>query len=255
MSSFHKKAIVRAPGKSYINCVSTHPLKKTIDVEKAKAQHESFCKILKRIGLEVVRLDPDENYPDGCFVEDCAIIHEDIAVICNLKPRSRKGEEVAVEVILNSDKKIKNLSSSAILEGGNVLQTDKEIFVGISERTNNDAIDQLREILSMKITKIDLEKVIHLKEICSYLGHNVMLVSKDYREYLPLVDYDIIEVSPEEAYAANCLCCNDVVVAPKGYDRTIKEIKKRGLKVEVLETSEFEKGDGSITCLSIIFSA
>lgn len=253
MSSFHKQAIVRTPGKSYINCVSTHPLKKTIDVEKAKAQHESFCEILKRIGLEVVRLKPDEKYPDGCYVEDCAIIHKDIAVICNLNPPSRKGEEVDVEAILRSYKKIKYLSSSAILEGGNFLKTDKEIFVGISVRTNTDAINQLRKILPMKITQINLEKVIHLKEICSYLGHNVMLVSKDYSKYLPLVDYDIIEVSPEETYAANCLCCDNFVVAPKGYERTIKEIKKRGLKVVELETSEFEKGDGRITCLSIIF--
>jgi dimethylargininase len=253
MSSLNKQAIVRAPGKSYINCVSTHPLKETIDVEKAKSQHESFCRILKRIGLKVKELEPDEKYPDGCFVEDCAIIHKDIAVICNLKPLSRKGEEVDVEAFLGSHKKTKKILPPAVLEGGNVLQTDKEIFVGISERTNTEAIDQLRKILPMKITRIDLEKVIHLKEICTYLGQNVMLVSKDYLKHLPLADYEIIEVSPEEAYAANCFCYNKVVVAPKGYDRTIKEIKKRDFEVIELETSEFEKGDGSITCLSIVF--
>lgn len=253
MSSLHKQAIVRAPGKNYINCVSTHPLKETIDVEKAKAQHESFCKVLERIGLKVKELEPDEKYPDGCFVEDCAIIHENIAVICNLKPPSRKGEEIDVKAILSDHKKTKELSSTAILEGGNVLQTDKEIFVGISERTNTEAIDQLRKILPMKITRIDLKKVFHLKEICTYLGQNVMLVSKDYLKHLPLADYEIIEVSPEEAYAANCFCYNNVVVAPKGYNRTIKEIEKREFKVIELETSEFEKGDGSITCLSIVF--
>lgn len=253
MYLFHKKAIVRPPGRSYINCLSTHPLKQTIDVDKAKAQHEFFCKMLERIGFELIRLKADENYPDGCFVEDCAVIDENIAVICRLGPNSRKGEERDVEKILNSFKEIRRISSPGILEGGNVLKTDKEIFIGVSERTNVSAINQLKGFLRKKTRQISLENVVHLKEICTYLGRNIMLVSKNYSEILPFRDYEVIEISPEESYAANCVSYGDFVIAPKGYKQTAKKMEKRGFKIIEMETSEFEKGNGGITCLALFF--
>ena len=253
MYLFHKKAIVRAPGRNYVNCLSTHPLKQTINVNKAKAQHECFCKILERIGFELIRLKTDENYPDGCFVEDCAVIDENIAVICRLAHNSRKGEEIDVEKIISSFKEIKRISSPGILEGGDVLKTDKEIFVGISERTNISAINQLKQFLHKKITQISLKNVIHLKGVCTYLGHNIMLVSKNYLEILRFTGYEVIEISPEESYAANCVAYKDLVIAPKGYKQAAEEIEKKGFKVIEVETSEFEKGNGGISCLALLF--
>jgi len=253
MSKFYKKVIVRPPSNSYINCISSHPLKQTIDVETAKMQHESFCAILQKLGLELIKLKPLENHPDGCFVEDCAIIYGDIAVICRLGHESRKGEEREIERILRKYKKIEKISLRAILEGGNVLKTEKEIFVGISKRTSINAINQLRKIVRRKITPIKLKNVIHLEQICTYLGYNIMLIAKKYLGMLPFSGYEIIEVNPEETYAANCLAYKDFVIVPKGYNQTIRKIKKKGFKIIEFETSEFEKGNGGITCLALIF--
>lgn len=249
-----KYAIVRTVPDSYDRCVRTSVEK--IDVDLARRQHAEYCNVLQSFGLKLFWIEGDNTLPDSCFVEDTAVIFGEKAVICNMKIESRFNEVVEVAKMLEKLKETYYIKSPATIDGGDVLKIEDKVFVGLSTRTNLHAVHQLGKILensNLEIVPVKIHNVLHLKSACTYLGNNYVILSKKHFDTEILRDYKKIVIPKEEEYAADCLAINGTILMAKGYPKTKRLIEKEGFFVKKLETSEFRKGEGALTCLSIIW--
>jgi len=246
-------AIVRPVPNSYDRCVRTNVEK--IDVALAKRQHAEYCRALQKFGLGLIWIKVDDTLPDSCFVEDTAVIIGEKAVICNMKIKSRVKEVVELANVLEKLKETYYIKPPATIDGGDVLTIENKVFVGLSTRTNLHAVRQLRKILEgndLEIIPVKIRNVLHLKSACTYLGSNWVILSKECFDTRKLQEYEKIVVPKGEGYAADCLAINGTVLMAKGCPETKKIIESEGFSVEEIEMSEFRKGGGALTCLSII---
>jgi dimethylargininase len=247
-------AVVRPVPTSYAHCVRTNV--ERIDVALARRQHVEYCRILQKLGLTLIWVGVDNSLSDSCFVEDTAVIFREKAVICNMKIKSRAEEVVGVANVLQKLKEIHHIEPPASIDGGDVLKIEDKVFVGLTTRTNMEAIHQLSKILensSEEIIPVKVHSTLHLKSACTYLGNDCVIVSRGHFDTHILQDYKKIVVPRGEEYAADCLGINETILMAKGYPKTKKLIEKEGFLVKELEVSEFRKGDGALTCLSIIW--
>jgi len=249
-----KHAIVRPVPDSYEDCVRTNVEK--INVTLAKKQHAEYCYALKQLGLKLIWVKGDNTLPDSCFVEDTAVIFGEKAIVCKMKTKSRVKEVVEVAKVLGKLKEIYYVKPPATIDGGDVLKIEDKVFVGLSARTNLCAINQLGQILeksNLEIVPVKVQNVLHLKSACTYLGNNYVILSKGHFDTGILEGFKKIVVPGGEEYAADCLAVNGKILMAKGYPKTKKIMEKEGYFVKELEVSEFRKGGGALTCLSIVW--
>jgi len=249
-----KYAIVRHVPDSYDRCIRTNVGK--IDVALAKRQHAEYCEALRKLGLELIWIEGDNTLPDSCFVEDAAVVFREKAIVCNMKIKSRVKEVVEVGKVLEKLKETYYIKPPATIDGGDVLKIEDKVFVGLSTRTNLHVIHQLRKIMensNLEIVPVKVHNVVHLKSACTYLGNNYVIFSKGHFDADILRDYKKILVPRGEEYTADCLAINGTILMSQGYPTTKKLIEKEGFFVKELEVSEFRKGEGALTCLSIIW--
>ncbi|MGB9713526.1 MAG: dimethylarginine dimethylaminohydrolase family protein [Candidatus Bathyarchaeales archaeon] len=249
-----KYAVVRPVPNSYDCCVRANA--ERIDVALAKKQHAKYCKALEELGLKLIWVKGDDSLPDSCFVEDTAIIIGEKAIICNMKVKSRAREVIEVAKVLEKLKGTHYIKPPATIDGGDMLKIENKIFVGLSGRTNLQAVQQLRKILNgcdVETVPVKIQNVLHLKSACTYLGDNHVILSMGHFDADMLRNYEKIVVPRGEEYAADCLAVNGTILMAKGYPKTKKMIEEAGFSVKELEMSEFRKGEGALTCLSIIF--
>lgn len=249
-----KYALVRPVPNSYDKCIRTNT--EGIDVELAKKQHMGYCKALENLGLKLLWARGDDTLPDSCFVEDTAVVFGEKAVVCNMKMESRRGEVVEIEKMLEKMKKVYCIEPPATIDGGDVLKIGKEVFVGLTARTNIYAVEQLRKILEndgFNIIPVKVDGVTHFKSVCTYLGNGYVVLAEGYFNADVFKGYNRLVVPPSEQYASNCLAVNGVVLMAKGYPKTRRLIEREGFTIQELEMSEFRKGEGALTCLSILW--
>ena len=260
MTKFNN-VIVRKPCKAVCDGITSAPELGQPIYEKALAQHEKYIEALKKCGVEVTVLEADERYPDSCFVEDPALITRKCAIITNPGAASRNGEKNeiigAVRKFFPEDK-IEYIKDPGTLEGGDVMMVGDTFYVGLSARTNAEGIRQLGEILNkygLECVQVPLEKVLHLKTGVNYLENNNMLVSGEFIDKPEFAKYNKIVIPEEEAYDANCIWVNGTVIVPEGYPAVLKAVQDAGYETLVVDTSEFRKIDGGLSCLSLRFWA
>ena len=252
----YTKAIVRTPGKSFIKGITTSGLGPP-DYQKALQQHRGYIQALQDCGLEVIVLEPDEDYPDSTFVEDPALITPKGAIITNPGAPSRKGEIKEIKEILQDYfSNLKEIREPGTVEGGDVMRVGSIYFIGLSERTNQEGANQLINILEgfgLSGTVVELEKVLHLKTGVSYLEEGTLLAAGEFLSRAEFKKYQILEISPAESYAANSLWVNGTVLVPAGFPQTEEKIQYAGYRTKVVDVSEFRKMDGGLSCLSLRF--
>lgn len=227
------------------------------DLQLALLQHRDYINALKSCGLEVTELGADENFPDSCFVEDTAVIADEVAVITNPGAESRKGEIHSIIPVLEKFRKLTFIQSPGTLEGGDVLQVEKHFYIGLTERTNEEGAHQLGAILSRfgyTYSLIPVTTALHLKSVVNYIGNNNLLASKEFLSHPAFNKFRSIEVADEELYAANCLHINGRLIIPKGFEGVKSKLLNLNYKIIELNMTEFEKMDGGLTCLSLRFS-
>lgn len=251
--------IVRKPCRALVDGISGGTYEGKPDYDKAVVQHAAYREALKKCGVEVTVLEADERYPDSCFVEDPALITSKCAIITNPGAESRKGEEKEIIGAVKkffSDDKIEFIKDPGTLEGGDVMMVGDHFYVGRSARTNEEGIRQLTEILAkygMTCSEVKLEEVLHLKTGINYLEDNNMLVSGEFVTKPDFEKFNKVEIPEDEAYAANCIWMNGTVIVPEGYPTVLKAVQDLGYKTLVVDTSEYRKVDGGLSCLSLRF--
>lgn len=251
--------IVRIPCSKVCDGITSAPELGKPVYEKALKQHEAYRKALAQCGVDVKVLPADENFPDSCFVEDVAVVTRKCAVITNPGASTRNHEvDTIKEVLLEyyDDSVIEKIKAPGTLEGGDVMMCGDTFYVGRSARTNEEGIRQFGEILGkygFTVIEVTLEEVLHLKTGVNYLENNNMLVSGEFVDKPEFASYNRIEIPVEEAYAANCIWMNGTVIVPEGYPAVLKAVQDAGYPVITVDTSEFRKIDGGLSCLSLRF--
>lgn len=245
-------ALVRKPGPDFVSAISGHPHKHQIDIERARDQHVHYVRGLQQAGVHVVTLATLENFPDSPFVEDTAVIFDRQALMCRMQAKSRRGEGESVANAIRNHREIAHLKPPATLDGGDVLMTDKTVYVGQSTRTNREAVEVLEEFCGKPCVPVPVCRGLHLKSAVSFLGNNRLVINPENVDTSAFKKFDWIEVDERNAYAANCLTLGKFVLMPAGFPDVADKIRVCGFTVIELEMSEFEKADGAVTCLSLI---
>jgi dimethylargininase len=250
-------AIVRRPCPAIVDGLSTSDLGKPI-YKIALQQHLQYIKALMACGLKVTILDPDNRYPDSTFVEDTALLTPRVAIITNPGAPSRKGEtkEIA-SVFCGFYKNLEYIESPGTVDAGDIMMVGSHYYVGLSERTNKKGANQVIEILEkyqLSGSLIPLENMLHLKTGISYLENNTFLATGEFIDHAEFKNFRVIPVDDDENYAANSIWINDCVIMPAGYPKTKKAVEQAGYKILTINTSEFRKIDGGVSCLSLRFT-
>ena len=249
-------AILRKPCKKISEGISSANLGKP-NYKRAVSQHENYAEVLRKCGLKLTILPANESYPDSTFVEDTAILTEKCAIITRPGAESRRGEIDSIEKVLPVFfDTIEYITASGTLDGGDVLRVEDHFYIGLSKRTNQDGADQLINILNKfgySGCKIENIPSLHLKSSIAYLHNNILLLSEDLKNHKEFQDFEQIIVPRDENYAANSIWVNNKIVIPEGYRSTRKQIEARGYETIPVDTSEFKKIDGGLSCLSLRF--
>lgn len=258
MNFTYDYAAVRPVPTSYAEYYNTKS--NPIDPSLARHQHDRYVRALEKCGLSVSRLPPADDQPDSVFIEDPAVVWDRRALITRPRP-PRDIEVSALEDFFTQTHEIERIRAPAYLEGGDVLHTSLETFVGLSGRTNAEGAKQLKDFLSSSdrpvvAVKIDSGDYLHLKSGATCIGGNLVLQAPGITDLSVFRDYDVISVPRSEWNAANALRINETVLVAEGYPRTAEKVTKtvdRGVDIELVDISEFEKGGGSLTCLSVLW--
>jgi len=257
------KALVRPPAANLCEGITSAGLGPPL-FERAVEQHSAYCEALERCGLQLIKLEPDPQYPDSTFVEDTAILVEgvednfqSVAVITRPGAESRRGEVTEIRSVLAGVcSQVFSIREPGTLDGGDVCQAGNHFFIGISERTNEAGAHQLVDILEpfgYSCSLIDIRGIdglLHLKSGMGSLGNNRVVITEALAQHMP-EDFELIRVPPDEDYSANCIKVNEYVLIPSGYRSLPATLRDLGYQVIELDMSEFQKMDGGLSCLSL----
>jgi dimethylargininase len=227
-----------------------------IDMELAGRQHAAYRAMLERAGARVVLLEGNARYPDAVFVEDTAVVLEEIAIITSMAEASRRDEPRAIEPELSKYRgEIVRIDAPATLEGGDVLRVGTTIFVGATARTNAAGMDALEAItrrFGYTLRRVRVAGCLHLKTAMTALPDGTLLVSPRFLDEGDVAGFEIVHVDEAEPDGANVALVGGRVLAAAAHPRTNDRIRARGLEVDAVDLSEFAKAEGCVTCLSIL---
>ncbi len=248
-------AITREIGAAIDRCELTHLARSPIDVARARAQHAAYEEQLRALGCTVRRLPEAPDLPDAVFVEDCAVVLDELAIIARPGAASRRPETAAVEQALAGLRPLNRIAAPATLDGGDVLRVGRTLFVGASSRTNDAAIAQLRgfvEPFGYRVVAVEVRGCLHLKSAVTEVAPRTLLVNRAWLAGEAFADFDRIDVDPGEPFAANALRVGDAIVYPAAFPGTRARLEARGLDVRAVDVSELAKAEGAVTCCSLI---
>ena len=250
-------AITRQVSASINNCELSFHARQPIDVAKAMAQHKAYEDCLAGLGVRIVSLPAEPELPDAVFVEDPAVVVDEVAVISIMGAPSRRPEASSLAEALSHYRPIKFLVEPATLDGGDVLRAGRFIFVGLSQRTNQEGIAQLSDMFRVydyQVQSVEVRGCLHLKSACSYIGHDTVLVNRSLIDAERFRGFELVDVPDEEPAAANALLVQDVVIIPASFPKTRALLEQRGFRVQTIDLSELQKAEAGVTCTSLIFN-
>jgi dimethylargininase len=265
------RAIVRPPAANFAEGLTTADLGAP-NYERALKQHEAYCAALEQCGLTLIRLAADSRYPDSTFVEDTAVLTEKCAVLMRPGAESRAGEVASIgEVVSDFYPLPVSIQPPGTVDGGDVCEAGNQLFIGISERTNEAGARQLAELLApfgYTHSLVDIRglsvmesvpgavatgSVLHLKSALAWLGDQRLAVIDAFADRTEFSTYELVRVNADEAYAANLVRVNDHVLVAAGYPAFAGALRELDCQTIELDMTEFQKMDGGLSCLSLRF--
>lgn len=248
-------ALTRKISPRFNECELTHIERTPINLDTARAQHAEYIQALVRLGCHVIELPEEPDLPDSVFVEDTAIILPEVAVITRPGADSRKPETESIARALSPYRLLAHLSAPATLDGGDALVLGKHIYVGLSTRSNAQAVEQLNDLLGKygyTVHGIELTDCLHLKTAVTRIDDKTLLINKQWADSSPFNGFDLIEVDASEPFAANCLPINGQILYPAAFPKTQRKLEEKGFRVINVRLDELAKAEGAVTCCSLI---
>jgi dimethylargininase len=249
-------AITREVSPSLAACELSFVARSPIDVERANAQHHAYQQALAQLGCAVQVLSAQPDMPDAVFVEDVAIVVDEVALMTRPGAPSRRAEGATVAEVLRMYRPLRAIEAPGTLDGGDVLRIGRRIFVGQSARTNADGVAQMRAVLAefgYTVQGVPIHGCLHLKSAVTALDDETVLLQPAWIDRTEFARYRTIEVDPSEEHAANVLRIGGTVVSPACFPRTHARIRAAGIEVVAIDVSELQKAEGAVTCCSLVF--
>jgi dimethylargininase len=248
-------ALTRALSPRISECELTYLDRKPIDYARAAAQHRAYEDLLVRHGCKLVHVDGTPEHPDGVFVEDAAVVLDEVAVITRPGAESRRGETASMARALEKYRPLQRIEAPGTIDGGDVLHVGHKLYVGGGQRTNDEGIAQLRDCLSRfgyEVIATDFRGCLHLKTAVTMLDEQTLLFNPDWIDAID--GFEMIAVDRDEPFAANVLRVGDVIIVGAEQPRTRALLERRGYNVATSAMSELLKAEAGLTCCSVIFA-
>jgi dimethylargininase len=250
-------ALTHRPCELLAHCQRTFVDAAAIDTALAADQHAAYCQTLEACGVDIRILEVNRDEPDCVFLEDTAVVLDEVAIICSMGTAARREESTRIEPVLAEYLPIERIELPATLEGGDVLRIGRTLLVGQSPRTNAAGIEALARIagrLGYRIRSVSVRGCLHLKTACTALPDGRLLVNPAWIDLAALRSYDVVHVPADEPWAANTLPIGRRVILPAEHPQTAELIARLGFEPCPVAISELAKAEGGVTCLSILIA-
>lgn len=248
-------ALTRPVPASIGECELTHLDRQPIDMARAVAQHASYLTALEALGCTIEELPRLDQMPDSVFVEDTAVVLDEIAIVTRPGAISRRGETATVAKALAHHRTVVTIEAPAMLDGGDVLTVGQQIYVGQSGRSNAAGFEQLRSAVARfgyRVDPVPLAGCLHLKSAATLVAPDTVLINPAWVEAGAFGALETMAVDPGEPFASNALLVGSRVLYPAAFTKTAARMEKRGITLRVLEAGELGKAEGGLTCCSIL---
>lgn len=248
-------ALTHLPSPRLAECQLTYVARDAIDLARALRQHAAYCRMLADCGASVVQLDVNQHEPDGVFIEDTAIVLDELAIVCRPGAESRRNEPAGVEAALAVHRPVARINAPATLEGGDVLRVGRTLLAGLSSRTNRAGIEQLAAIAGgcgYIVHPVPVNGSLHLKTACTALPDGRLLVNRRWLDTSGLEAFELLDVPAEDPWGANILLVDATICAAAEHVPTNDLLSRMGFALRTVELSEFAKAEGGATCLSVL---
>ena len=250
-------ALTRQVSPQIGHCELTHLQRQPINYTLACEQHRAYEQTIQALGHQVISLPPESDFPDSVFVEDTAFVLDEFAVMLRPGAESRLGEVPSIARALHPYRHLYYLQDPATIDGGDILLVGQHVYIGLSSRSNREAVRQISEILEprgYKVTSVEVHGCLHLKSAVTLASEDTLLLNPAWIDMRIFADYSIIEIDPQEPHAANALMVGESVIYPAGFQVTAGRMRRLGLEVIELDVSELMKAEGAVTCCSLLIS-
>lgn len=257
MVSMSLSAITRAVSPSLNDCQLAFVERLPIDIAKAIMQHQQYEECLRSLGIAVISLPALPGLPDAVFVEDPAIVLDELAIMTRMGAEARRGESASLAEAVARFRPLRWITEPGTLEGGDVVRIGPTLFVGRSARSNDAGIAQLAiELMPLgyRVQSVEIQSCLHLKSACTYLGRDTLLANRGCVDMGPFGNLRVIEVAPGEPAAADVLAIDDTLVIPSSFPETARILDRAGWLVLPIDVSELQKAEAGVTCMSLVFT-
>ena len=251
-------AITRKVSPAIIRCELTHLERQTINLETAVTQHAQYEQALRSLGVEIISLPAEPELPDSVFVEDAALVLDELAILTRPGAKSRRPEVESISQALEPYREMVTIQAPGFLDGGDILKSGKMIYVGISTRSNTSAIQQMQNYLKQfgyQVKGIKVTGCLHLKSAVTQVAENTVLINPAWIDKMEFAGYQVIEVHPTEMYAANAVQVGETLLYQPCFPETSQRLEAAGLQLKLVDATELGKAEGALTCCSLIFNA
>lgn len=248
-------AFTREVSPAIDRCELTHVARVPIDLDRARAQHAAFEQALTGLGCEIRRLPPAPDLPDAVFVQDTAVVLDEVAILARLGAASRRPEVASVAATLGPFRPLRRIEAPGTLDGGDVVRIGRRLFVGQTARTNADGIRQLADLVrpfGYDVEPVPVTGCLHLQSAATPVADGLLLVNRAWVNPAQFGDVGVIDVDPGEPFAANALRVGQAIVYPTSFPATRARLEASGLLVEGVDLSELAKAEGGVTCCSLM---
>ena len=249
-------ALTREVSRAIVNCELTHLERLPINVERARTQHRQYEAALKQLGLAVLSLPEAPTLADSVFVEDTALLLDECAIITRPGAESRRTETEDIAKMLAPYRKLFHIQAAARVDGGDILQVGKRIYVGLSTRSDTNAIEQMQDFLQpygYELQAVRVTGCLHLKSAVTQVTKVTLLINPAWVDKNNFHDVKFIEIDTSEPYAANAVLIDGTIIYPKAFPKTQARLAAAGIPMLTVEADELAKAEGAVTCCSLIF--
>lgn len=248
-------AITREISEEFGNCELTFLPRVEIDIELARRQHEHYQTALSSLGCDIVVVPTEPGLADSVFIEDTAMVLDEVAVMLRPGATSRRPEVAGVEAVLKNYRQLSTIHAPGTLDGGDLLRVDKTIFAGLSTRSTRNGIDQFRDIVAdygYAVETVETARCLHLTSAVTQVSPGTLLVNPDWIDAAVFADYELVEVDEREPHAANALLVGSTLIYPASFPHTRERLAIRRIDTITVDLSELQKAEGATTCCSLI---